>query len=251
MTQEAVSQFDALAALYEDMATWPFRRDIETPSVLARIGDVRGLDVLDFGCGSGLYSRLLKARGARRVVGYDLAEGMLNYARRRAEKDGLDIGFVSQLTPDLDGQFDAVLAVYVLPYAQTTEELRGMCADMLRPLRPGGRLITLPLHPDYDPRPDYYEDCGFRLDPEYDPAHAHDDGHRVRLDLCYRQHRASVHAWYWSRPTLEDSLRRAGATQIDWHDPHAPDYPDPARAPTALRAYLARPHAALIECRRS
>jgi len=249
MTREAAAQFDPLASLYEDMATWPFRRDIEIPSTLEAVGDVDGRDVLDFGCGTGMYARRLKARGARRVVGYDLADGMLAYARRRAANDGVDIAFTSELTPDLDAQFDVVLAVYVLPYAQTRDELGRMCADMLRPLRPGGRLVALPIHPRYEPRPAYYESYGFRLDPEGEDPYR--DGCRVRLDLCCRQHQASVHAWYWSRETLEACLRQAGAASVAWRNPHAPSCEGAGRRPAeSLRAYLERPHAALIECRR-
>ncbi|HTF86671.1 MAG TPA: methyltransferase domain-containing protein [Niabella sp.] len=69
-------QFDDLSSLYEDMASWPFRKEIETPSVLETLGDVRGKDVLDFGCGDGTYSRILKRLGARRVVGFDVADGI-------------------------------------------------------------------------------------------------------------------------------------------------------------------------------
>jgi ubiquinone/menaquinone biosynthesis C-methylase UbiE len=251
MTKEAAAQFDALAALYEDMAAWPFRRDIEIPSVLEALGDMRGLDVLDFGCGTGMYARMLSSSGARRVVGYDLADGMLDHARRRAEKDGFDIAFTAKLTPDLDGRFDVVLAVYVLPYAQTRDELVAMCADMLRLLRPGGRLVALPIHPLYDPLPSYYEPYGFRLDPEEGSVNPYRDGRRLRLDLCYEQHRASVYAWYWSKETLEACLREAGAASVAWRDPHAANYAAAGRSPPAgLRRYLDRPHAALIECRR-
>lgn len=131
MTKKAAAQFDELSAVYESMARWPFRRDIEIPSVMSLIGELHNLDVLDFGCGTGMYSRRLKARDARRVVGYDLADGMLNYARRRAETEKFDIDFISELEPGLTGQFDVVLGVYVLPYAKTREELHAMCADMV------------------------------------------------------------------------------------------------------------------------
>ncbi|CAB3774555.1 class I SAM-dependent methyltransferase [Paraburkholderia humisilvae] len=250
MTQETAGQFDELAILYEDMATWPFRKEIEIPSVLAALGDVRGLDLLDFGCGTGMYVRSLKARGAARVVGYDLSQGMLNYARRRAEKESLDIAFMSSLGEDLTGQFDVVLAVYVLPYARTPGELQSMCADMARLLRPGGRLITLPIHPEYSPSPSYYEPYGFRLvadDPETAP---YIDGGRVRLDLCFQHYQTSVDAWYWSDRTLKAALGKAGFTAINTFNPYAPACPDISKVPTKLRAYLDRPHAVVIDATR-
>ncbi|ALN55887.1 class I SAM-dependent methyltransferase [Lysobacter enzymogenes] len=247
MTQHNAAQFEALADLYEDISDWPFRKYIETPSVLARIGDVAGADVLDFGCGAGTYARMFKRAGARRVVGYDLAEGMLASARRRAAAERLDVEFVSALGPDQAGRFDLVLAVYVLPYAQALPDLERMCFQMLAPLRPGGRLIALPIHPDYEPAPSYYEPFGFRMTPD-DPREPHRDGARLRLDLFYQQrYDASVHAWYWSRSAIETALHRAGATAVRWHPPqlHAP-----ADAPPELQAYVRRPHAAIVECRR-
>ncbi|UTA81239.1 hypothetical protein J4377_07165 [Halomonas sp. XH26] len=45
-------QFDELAALYEKMAEWPFRKYCEIPSTIEALGDISGLSILDFGCGS-------------------------------------------------------------------------------------------------------------------------------------------------------------------------------------------------------
>ena len=54
-----------------------------------RAGDVTGKDVLDVGCGSGVYSVDFARRGARRVVGVDFSENMLARARREAEQHGV------------------------------------------------------------------------------------------------------------------------------------------------------------------
>lgn len=249
MSRESANQFDQLGALYEDMATWPFRKYIETPSVKAALGSLEGLDVFEYGCGSGYYSRLMKVAGARRVVGYDLADGMLDYARRCAQRDSLDIEFRPSLGPDCRGQFDLVLAVYVLPYATTPVELEQMAAEMMAPLRPGGRLIALPIHPNFEPAADYYEPCGFRLAAD-DSARPHAEGGRLRLDLCYGQNTASVHAWYWSDKAIEAALHKAGAASIRWSNPAlADDYDLPEVLP-ALQVYVDRPHAALLQCRR-
>jgi len=252
MTKHSAAQFEQLADLYEDLSDWPFRRYIETPSVLAAIGDVAGLDVLDFGCGVGTYARMLKRAGARRVVGYDLAEGMLHGARRRAAEEGLDIEFVSALDAVSTASFDLVLAVYVLPYAQSKSDLDVMCSQMLGPLRSGGRLITLPIHPDYEPNPAYYEPYGFRLIPDR-LERAHEDGERIQLDLFFQQrYDASVQAWYWSRRAIESALRAGGAVSIEWRQPRAHPVDGAPPPPLAeLDAYVRKPHAAIVECRRA
>lgn len=249
MSREAADQFDQLGALYEDMATWPFRKYIETPSVFTALGPLQGLDVLEYGCGSGYYSRLLKRAGARKVVGYDLAEGMLDYARRCAQRDGLDIGFRSTLDESTRGSFDLVLAVYVLPYATNLAELEQMAAEMMAPLRPGGRLLALLIHPRYAPDPSYYAGCGFTLTPD-DPDAPYQEGGRLRLDLRYRQYDASVHAWYWSQQAIDAALGKAGADSIGWSNPTLVAGHDLAEVPAALQAYVDEPHAAIIACRK-
>lgn len=245
MTTEPHSQFDGLATLYESMATWPFRRDIEMPSVLEVVGDVTGKDILDFGCGDGTYTRILKQRGARRVVGFDEAEGMLEHARGREKHERLGIDFVSRLTPALDRRFDLVLGVYVLPYAQDMSSLMRMCANMKRVLRPGARLVTLPIHPEYVADPDYYAHYGFSL--MQTPPHK--DGGEVRLDLFHSGYEATVTAWYWSKASLDAALRTAGFEQILHRDPIPSALIPIEDAPETLRAYLLRPHAVILDCK--
>ncbi|THJ46001.1 class I SAM-dependent methyltransferase [Burkholderia sp. LS-044] len=250
MNQDAAAQFDELAALYEDMASWPFRQDIEIPSVLENIGKIAGLSVVDFGCGTGMYGRWLKANGAARVIGYDLAPGMLNYARRRAEKEKLEISFTSTLGAELTDQFDIVLAVYVLPYARTRTELYSMCADMARLLRPGGRLIALPIHPNYSPSPDYYESYGFRLVADDHLQAPYADAGRVRLELCIDQKRASVDAWYWSEQTLKEVLAEAGFVNVSLSNPTPIAFQKIYAAPSNLQTYLKQPHTIIINAHR-
>jgi malonyl-CoA O-methyltransferase len=54
---------------------------LEEPAVRAAVGDVRGLNILDLGCGTGRHSLWLAAAGAT-VTAVDFSEGMLAEARR-------------------------------------------------------------------------------------------------------------------------------------------------------------------------
>ncbi|MDA9453931.1 methyltransferase type 12 [Bradyrhizobium sp. CCBAU 21359] len=245
MSKDSAAQFNEYASLYDDV-TGLLSKDIVVPSVLRTIGEVEGLSIFDFGCGTGVYCRFLKERGAGRVVGYDLAEGMVNFARRRAEKDALNITFISQLGPDLSGQFDLVLAVYVMPYATSENELQAMCADMVGLLRPGGRLVTLPIHPSYDPRPSYYEPYGFRLIAE-NLETPHTNGGRVKLQFCKNGEQGAVFAWYWSAASLERALGQAGLQSLTWRNLAAPAYATLDKAPKELHAYLQKPHSIIIQ----
>ncbi|KMM83820.1 Methyltransferase domain-containing protein [Pseudomonas taetrolens] len=240
------SQFDELAALYENMAEWPFRKYCEIPSVFDALGDVSGLDIFDFGCGNGLYSRMLKKQGAHRVVGYDQSMGMLDYARRREEKEQLGIEFTTAINSDLLNKFDVVVAIYVLPYAGDVSTLDAMCASMASLLKPGGRLITLPIHPDYCPRPDYYETYGLRLIPAGDDNAR--DASEVTLDLCQPPYDIQVTAYYWTADALERALNQAGFKRVHWRK----NQPTPEGLERLgahyWKNYKDSPHAAILDC---
>ena len=55
---------------------------LEEPIVVAEIGDVRGLDVLELGCGTGRHSLRMAAEGAR-VTAVDFSGEMLAEARAK------------------------------------------------------------------------------------------------------------------------------------------------------------------------
>ena len=50
----------------------------------------------------------------------------------------------------LPGEYDLVVAAYLLSYATAREELGEMCASIARCLRPGGRVVTVNQNPALD-----------------------------------------------------------------------------------------------------
>jgi ubiquinone/menaquinone biosynthesis C-methylase UbiE len=116
-----------------------------TGRITARVADAlldatgvrSGTRVLDVGCGCGDLCAAAAARGAR-VVGVDLAEGMLRAAReahpdldlRRADAEDL---------PFADASFDAALAAFVVNHLPHPE--RG-AAELRRVVAPGGRVAV-------------------------------------------------------------------------------------------------------------
>jgi len=235
--------FDEYAQLYEELANWPFRRQLELPALERGLGDLTGISLLDFGCGPGFFSRLLKDKGAAQVVGYDISEGMLAYARRREEKEHKDIRYVSSLDDSLTGKFDIVLAIYVLPYAPDQHQLLSICRSMSRVLKPGGRLLTLPLHPDFHPDAEYYRPYGFRLI-EHQPRR---DGGKVQLHLCMPPYDIYLDTYRWSAKTLQETFNQAGFGPIRWHPLQLPPALTSERDIAFLSPYVTRPHAAILE----
>ncbi|WP_340616211.1 class I SAM-dependent methyltransferase [Xenorhabdus entomophaga] len=233
------STFDGYAGLYEKMSSWPYRKELELPTLENLLGDLSGLNVLDFGCGPGAITRWLKVRKAKCIVGQDISEGMLNYALRREEKEKDDIRYISKISEDYNEYFDVVLAVYVMPYAANHEELLNMSQTMARVLKPGGQLITLPIHPQFNADPEFYRPFGFRLIEEQPRA----DGSPVRLHICQTPYDINIQAYYWSHSTLENTLQQSGFHAINWKPLNIPASPDLLN----LSPYVKCPHAAIIE----
>src|SRR5947199_10439477 len=53
----------------------------EWPTLQAMLPDMRGLRVVDLGCGFGWFCRWARAQGAARILGLDISEKMLARAR--------------------------------------------------------------------------------------------------------------------------------------------------------------------------
>ena len=107
------------------------------------LGEVRGRAVLDVGCGTGWFSRLLLDAGAI-VVGVDGAAEALTVARHTAPGAlMLEHNLVAGL-PVLDQQFDRVLAHMVLQDLPTIDVLLAAIHDVLAP---GGRFVCTMPHP--------------------------------------------------------------------------------------------------------
>jgi SAM-dependent methyltransferase len=107
------------------------------PSLLDAAGVGPGARVLDVGCGTGAGTAAAAARGAR-ATGVDLAEGMLDVARRRHPALRFVAGDAEAL-PFADGDFDAVVAGFVLNHLPDPDRA---IAELARVLAPGGRVAV-------------------------------------------------------------------------------------------------------------
>jgi len=113
------------------------------PVLWAFAGDVRGLNVLDAGCGTGYLSKQLFDRGAY-VTGVDFSERMIAIAR--ADYPGIDfrVDSCAELHTIPDAHFDLVLSNYVL---MDVPDLQGTLRAFNRVLRKKGVSIVVFSHP--------------------------------------------------------------------------------------------------------
>ena len=140
--------YDEMGRAYADHAAdGAYNAHYDRPCVLELCGDVAGLQVLDAGCGPGLYSVELLGRGAT-VVGFDASEAMVALARERLG-DAAEVveARLGERLPFADAAFDLAVCALAIHYV---EDKGPALSELHRVLRPGGALVLSTQHPTID-----------------------------------------------------------------------------------------------------
>jgi len=123
------------------------RQFIIDPALWEIIGDIKGLKVLDAGCGNGYLTRELAKKGAK-AVGVDFSQTFIDYCKKKEENEGLGCEFIQASLVDLSEikskLFDLVVSNIVMvdipDYEQTFREIG-------RILKKNGRFVWSNTHP--------------------------------------------------------------------------------------------------------
>jgi SAM-dependent methyltransferase len=114
------------------------RRELRSARLIAA-ADVDGraaARVLEVGCGTGAFTGPLAVRIAGRLTGVDVAPGLLRQAREVLPPNATIVAADIERLPFATAQFDAVVGNAVLHHLRLDRAV----PEMLRVLRPGGRL---------------------------------------------------------------------------------------------------------------
>ena len=105
----------------------------------AALGDLRGQDALDYGCGHGVAAVVMARRGAR-VSAFDLSPGYVREANIRARANDVTLDAVvaaGEELPFADESFDVVWGNAILHHLELPRAL----PELKRVLRPGARAV--------------------------------------------------------------------------------------------------------------
>lgn len=136
--QARAARFTAREALrfdddaYLDHETW-------IRPAMAQLGHVRGLRVLDYGCGHGMAAVVLARAGAI-VTGFDLSPGYLQEANARARANDVPLTLVEadgEHLPFADGSFERIWGNAILHHLDLEQAGR----ELWRVLTPGGSAV--------------------------------------------------------------------------------------------------------------
>jgi SAM-dependent methyltransferase len=189
-------------------------------SRLKILGDVRGKDVLEYGCGGGQWSCCLARLGAR-PVGLDLSMRQLTHARRLMGRAGVRFPLVNadaERVPFADESFDVVFCDHG---AMTFADPYSTVPEVARLLRPGGLFafnVESALH--FICWDDERERVGERLFLDYFGMRMWDDGASVNFML---PHGDWIRLFRANGLELEDLVElrpsaRAGTTYPEYVD---------------------------------
>jgi SAM-dependent methyltransferase len=159
ISTEKMAQFDDYGALYTELKNRPIPI-MQNRYANEALGDLSGLRVLDAACGTGFYSKMCAAKGAREVIGIDISPGMIQNAEKELathQRDGSIRYLVGDFEQadllqdlglgDMNGTFDIVMAGWLLNYASDWQRMAAMFCNISRALKPGGRFIGLTYNP--------------------------------------------------------------------------------------------------------
>lgn len=212
-------QYEGVAESYDQtFKLLPYREHIEAYSLFRQLGDLRGQSVIDLACGTGIFTRTIRRWGAARVLGVDISEDMIRVAREHEAAQPLGVEYAVGDAAALDelGQFDVAVAVYLVGYAASREQLVAMGRGVARNLRPGGRFITYFVSPELARTPGYYRKYGV----DFFAEEGLKDGEQMFFELILGDTvTPRLFNHFWRLETVEAAFAEAGFTSIRWIKP--------------------------------
>ncbi len=136
-------RFAALTRFYDPVVRMTTRERRVKQHLLSSADILPGSTVLDIGCGTGTMTIWLKQRyPSVDVIGLDADPAILDIARSKAQRAGVDIHFLEANAAEIPLPDDTVHSVVssLFFHHLDTEQKRAVLKEVLRVLAPGGEL---------------------------------------------------------------------------------------------------------------
>lgn len=219
-----MTQYDDIAKEFQKIKQLPYYQIAEY-TLLHHLGDIKGKSILDLACGEGFHPRRYKKLGAGRLVGVDVSTQMIELARQEEARNPLGIEYIVSPVEDLGkiGEFDIVVAIFLLNYAQTKEQLLSMCHCIYDNLKLGKRFLTITNNPDkagvypVDAFKEYGADTLRYINPE-------EEGSIIEVVLMLDGLEVKFNSYHHHKETYEWALREVGFQAITWHELSLPPH---------------------------
>jgi toxoflavin synthase len=245
------TQYDNFASQYASLEELP-GEIVATNLVRNTVAKLpHGVKVLDLGCGTGTYARMLVDMGvAAHVVGVDVSSGMVRVGQemeaKRAGPERIEF-HVADCAAPLDhlglerASFDLVMGNWLFNYASSRAELAGMWRNVAAYLKPGGRFVGLKGNVDLDDH--------LKRDPKYGIKHTVvedvKDGIKVHV-VASTEPRVEFDAYLLQARLYEEVPVEVGMKDVMHRKPAAEDLPDVARENMGFwEAFLDNPYCIL------
>lgn len=146
------SEWNSMAVAYEQFNNSPdsYSYTIEWPCIQELLPDMRGKTILDFGCGTGIFTFLLEQYYPSRIIGIDLSEEMIKIATAKGKNKKSSAQFIlgdaGKLANYFDEPFDLVFSSTTTHYLANLDAL---FENISRVLKEDGVCVLSVIHPVY------------------------------------------------------------------------------------------------------
>lgn len=120
-----------------------FNTNLEMPTTLKLLENVKNKKILDLGCGPGFYTKILNENGAK-IKGIDISEESIKIAQKENPSIELKVGDITKKLPFKNSEFDIVLSSLVLDHI---ENWNPVFKEVNRVLKKGGMFIFSTYNP--------------------------------------------------------------------------------------------------------
>ena len=181
---------------------------------------IHGINVLDFGCGTGRSTRFLKNIGFN-TTGVDISEDMLKQARSKDPSGDYHKVNDGDLSRFNDDTFDLALSAFTFDNVPSKKKKTENLLELGRLLKPDGKIINLVSSPDI-----YIHEWASFSTRDYPENRMAKSGDKVRIVMTDVEDQRPVEDILWSDDAYREIYNRTGLIITEVYKPLAkPDEP--------------------------